>query len=187
MGSTQSNSSGSWSFVTGPLASGTYVFYATATNATGNTSPLSVGLDPVIGEPPASTASSTTLPVTGTMEISQPSDANLTFQAGSPGELVFDQPSTFAGTVAGFGAQDTIDLPSIAFGPQTTLGYLPNSNQTGGTLSVTNGSQSASIALLGNYMASSFAVVGDSHGGTMVTADASQSGNQSLLTNPQHA
>ena len=66
MGSTQSNSSGSWSFVTGALASGTYVFYATATNITGNTSPLSVGLDPVVGEPSASTATSTTLPVTGT-------------------------------------------------------------------------------------------------------------------------
>ena len=48
--------------------------------------------------------------------------------------LWLDQPATFMGKVSGFGAQDAIDLPSIAFGSQTTLGYSPNSNNTGGTL-----------------------------------------------------
>jgi hypothetical protein len=87
--------------------------------------------------------------------------------------------------VSGFGAQDVIDLPGIAFDAQTTLGYLADSNQTGGTLSLTDGAQSAKIALLGNYMASSFAVASDNHGGTMIT-EALQAGNQALLTNPQH-
>ena len=76
-------------------------------------------------------------------------------------------------------------MSGIAFDAQTTLGYLPNSNQTGGTLLLTDGTQSAKITLLGNYMASSFAVASDSHGGTMVT-EVSQAGNQSLLTNPHH-
>jgi len=35
-------------------------------------------------------------------------------------------------------------------------------------------------------MASNFAAVGDNHSGTLVIAEASQSGNQSRLTNPQH-
>jgi hypothetical protein len=67
-----------------------------------------------------------------------------------------------------------------------TLGYSPNSNATGGTLSVTDGAHSAKIALLGNYIASSFALASDNHGGTMVVAEAIQPGNQSLLTHPQH-
>ncbi len=185
LGTTVANASGSWSFATGALTSGSYFFYAKATNAAGNTSPFSAGLDPTIG-PATPTDPPAPLTVTGTTEIAQASSANIAFQSGDAGVLVLDQPSTFTGTVSGFGAQNGIDLPSIAFGPQTTLGYLPNSNQTGGTLSVTDGSHGANIALLGNYIASSFATAGDGHGGTMVVAEASQNGTQSLLTNPQH-
>jgi hypothetical protein len=106
---------------------------------------------------------------------------------GTTGALWLEQPTTFTGTVSGFGAQNVIDLPGIAFDAQTTLGYLPNSNGTGGTLSVTEGTLSAKIALLGNYMASSFVMESDNHGGTMVVAETSQAGNQTLLTASQHA
>ena len=186
MGTTQANASGSWSFTTGALATGSYIFYATASSSAGNTSPFSAGLDPTVGQPATTTTNSAPLTVAGTMEIAQASSANIAFQSGNPGVLVLDQPSTFTGTISGFGAQSAIDLPSIAFDQQPTLGYLPNSNQPGGTLSLTDGSHSANIALLGNYIASSFAVAGDNHGGTMVVAEASQSGIQPLLTNPQH-
>jgi len=105
--------------------------------------------------------------------------ANFDFASdGSGGTIVYDPPippsnalaptssaqtsggqsSNFTGTVSGFGAQDIIDLPGIAFDAQTTLGYLPDSNQPGGPLSLAGGAQSAKIALLGNYMASSFAL-----------------------------
>jgi len=87
---------------------------------------------------------------------------------------------------SGFGAQNAIDSPGIAFNAQTTLDYLPNSNNTGGALSVSGCSLNATIALLGNYMASSFAMESDHHGGTMVVAEAPQTGTQ-LLSNPQHA
>ena len=120
------------------------------------------------------------------LEINSPDSGSVTF-TGTTGSLWLDQPSTFSGTVSGFGAQNTIDLPGIAFNTQTTLGYSPNSNNAGGTLSVSDGSLNAKIALLGNYMASSFAVESDNHGGTMVVAEALQSGTQSLLANPQHA
>ena len=46
---------------------------------------------------------------------------------------------------------------------------------------------SANIALLGGYMASSFVMASDNHGGTMVVTAASQIGNQALLANPLHA
>ena len=52
---------------------------------------------------------------------------------------------------------------------------------------LTDGTHNAKIALLGSYMASSFVTESDYHGGTMVLAQATQSGNQPLLANPQHA
>ena len=88
------------------------------------------------------------------------------------------QAFNFTGTVSGFAGQNAIDLPGIAFDAETTLGYSPNSNTTGGTLSLTDSTHDASIALLGSYMASSFVMESDHHGGTMVLADATQSGNQ---------
>jgi hypothetical protein len=120
------------------------------------------------------------------LEIDTPDKGNVTF-SGTTGAVTLDQPATFTGKISGFGSQNAIDLPSIAFGAQTTLGYSPNSNNIGGTLSLTNGAQSANISLLGSYMASSFVMESDSHGGTMVLTDAIQSGNQALLTNPHHA
>ena len=110
------------------------------------------------------------------LEINTPDSSNVTF-TGATGKLVLDQPATFTGAVSGFGAQNGIDLSQIAFGANTTLGYSENNSGTGGTLTVSDGAQSAKIALLGNYMASSFAAAGDQHGGTLVT-EASQSANQ---------
>ncbi|HEX3945322.1 MAG TPA: Ig-like domain-containing protein, partial [Rhizomicrobium sp.] len=120
------------------------------------------------------------------LEVDTPDRGNITFSK-TTGTLSLDQPATFTGKVSGFNSQNTIDLPGIAFGAQTTLGYSPNSNNIGGTLSVTNGTQGANIALLGSYMASSFVMAGDSHGGTMILADATPSASQTLLTNPHHA
>jgi hypothetical protein len=119
------------------------------------------------------------------LEVNTPDQGNVTF-SGTTGTLWLDQPATFTGKVSGFGAQNSIDLPGIAFNAQTTLGYSPNHNNTGGILSLADGAQSANIALLGSYMASSFVVESDNHGGTMVLADATQSVSQSLLTNPHH-
>jgi hypothetical protein len=137
------------------------------------------------------TGGSATIATGATLELGAACSEAVTF-SGPTGTLVLGSSSTsggqnsnFTGTVSGFGAQDVIDLPGIAFDAQTTLGYLADSNQTGGTLSLTDGAKSAKIALLGNYMASSFAVASDNHGGTMVT-EASQASNQLFLTNPQH-
>jgi len=145
--------------------------------------------DPPASEPP--TGGSATIGTGATLELGAACSEAVTF-SGSTGTLVLGSSSTsggqssnFTGTVSGFGAQDVIDLPGIAFDAQTTLGYLPDSNQPGGTLSLAGGAQSAKIALLGNYMASSFAVASDHQGDSMVT-EAWQASNQALLTHPQH-
>jgi hypothetical protein len=68
-----------------------------------------------------------------------------------------------------FDAHSGIDLPDVAFGAQTTLGYAENGADTGGTLPVTDGRHAAAVALLGNYMAGSFVTGADGHGGTLIT------------------
>jgi hypothetical protein len=66
-------------------------------------------------------------------------------------------------------AAQGIDLANVAFGGQTTLVYTPNQNETGGSLAVSDGTHSASIALLGQYAAGDFHAASDFHGGTLVT------------------
>jgi hypothetical protein len=60
-----------------------------------------------------------------------------------------------------------IDLRDIAFEAQTTLAYSENAAATGGTLTVSDGRHTATIALLGNYMAGSFVTTADGHGGLL--------------------
>ena len=83
-----------------------------------------------------------------------------------------------------FGVQESIDLTGIRFGVHTTLGYSENSSDTGGILSVKEGTHVAKIALLGNYMAASFVTAADGHGGTLIM-EGSQTANQLVpLTTP---
>jgi hypothetical protein len=50
LGSTIANSDGSWSYTTHHLATGAHTFVATATDASGNASPFSSPLDPLVGQ-----------------------------------------------------------------------------------------------------------------------------------------
>jgi hypothetical protein len=76
----------------------------------------------------------------------------------------------------------SIDLSGISFGTHTTLPYSPSSDNTGGTLTVSDGLHAQNVALLGQYMASSFVMASDGHGGTLINdPPASQ---QPLLTHP---
>jgi len=74
----------------------------------------------------------------------------------------------------------------IAFGSNTTLGYAANSNNTGGTLTASDGTHTANIELLGQYMASSFAMSTDGVGGTLIQ-DLPPATLTHTLTQPQHA
>ena len=104
--------------------------------------------------------------------------ANFKFASdGSGGTIVYDPPVTPssgqntaapgpAAPSATIGTAETLDpadLPGIAFNVQSTLGYLPNSNQAGAIPSLPEAIQSANIALLGSYMASIFATASDHH------------------------
>ena len=90
------------------------------------------------------------------LEIDTPDSANVTF-TGSGGELVLDQPATFTGAIKDFGAQNAIDVLPVDFTSSGfALGYAENARGTGGILTISDGTHTASIALLGSYAAASF-------------------------------
>jgi hypothetical protein len=93
--------------------------------------------------------------------------------------------TSFVGTLEGLGGENRIDLTDVAFGANTTLGYSDNNNGSGGTLTVSDGASMATLALLGQYIASSFAMESDGNSGTVVSASVPD--NSNLLTQPQHA
>jgi hypothetical protein len=103
------------------------------------------------------------------LQLFGPSTANVTFEAGGTGTLNLDASTEFAGTVAGLATGNSLDLSDIGFGAGLTLGYAPNSGNTGGVLTVNDGVHTANIALLGQYAASSFVAASDGHGGTLIT------------------
>ena len=100
------------------------------------------------------------------------------------GTLKLENSSSFAGTVAGLCGQDAIDFADIGFGANSTLGYAANSDHSGGTLSVGDGTHMANIALLGSYMASTFVAASDGHGGTLISEAAHTSTQTPVVTQP---
>jgi hypothetical protein len=104
--------------------------------------------------------------------------------AADTGTLQLDNSATFSGTVAGMTGSDSIDFADIDPTKVQTPSY--NGDASGGTLSVSDGAHSANIALLGNYLASTFTAVSDGHGGTAVTDPAVLGGVAPLVT-PPHA
>jgi hypothetical protein len=81
--------------------------------------------------------------------------------------------------------QDTLDLRDI--NPATVQTPTYSGTSSGGTLTVTDGTHSANIALLGNYLASTFVASSDGHGGTAIVDPLLiASSQQTLLTQPHH-
>ena len=65
--------------------------------------------------------------------------------------------SDFGGSVSGFSSTDALDLFDIGFGAGGTRGYSGNGDNSGGTLSMSDGTNTANIALISNYTASATA------------------------------
>jgi autotransporter passenger strand-loop-strand repeat protein len=106
----------------------------------------------------------------GTLEIRNGGTAGtstITFASGG-GLLRLGNAQDFDGLIAGFDGPDRIDLADIAFGAGTTLAFAQAPDNTSGTLTVSDGVRSASLLLLGQYSAASFALTGNGAGGTMI-------------------
>jgi hypothetical protein len=112
-------------------------------------------------------ASSGSLTITNNaeLELYGPSKANVTFSSGT-GELKLDDSLAFTGRISGLTGADALDLSDVGYGPNTRASFSGNSK--GGTLTVTDGSNTAHIALLGNYLSSGWTLSSDGNGGVVV-------------------
>jgi hypothetical protein len=120
-----------------------------------------------------------------TLEVVSAYSGQVSFTA-STGTLELLNSSNFAGTVVGMMGQDTIDFADID--PTKVNHPIYSGTASSGTLTVTDGSHTANVALLGNYMASTFVASSDGHGGTsVVDPSATGTSQPSLLVQPQHA
>jgi len=119
-------------------------------------------------------------------EIFGASSQKVTFTSGDDEALRLDAAQSFTGKISGFTSDnagpDLLDLANLAFGPHMTVGYSGTS--AGGTLTIGNGTQTDKIALLGNYMASTFTLLNDWHGGTNVIVDPPKIAATPLIASP---
>jgi hypothetical protein len=116
-----------------------------------------------------------------TIEAWTVQNGNMTF-AGPNGMFVIDHasdPSFLGGSISGFVQGDQIDLRDIS-GGSATLDY--SGTAASGTLTINDGTNSASLLLFGNYMAAfgqsdavHFNVGTDFQGGTLITTDITNS------------
>jgi hypothetical protein len=99
-----------------------------------------------------------------------------------------DNAPQFTGTVSGLAPGDSIAMTDIGFATLAPLKYTPNSGNTGGTLTVSDGTNIAKIALLGQYIAAGFHDAPDIGTGTVITYTPSGTQpNEALLATPQHS
>ena len=103
------------------------------------------------------------------LEFASAASTNVALAADAVGKLILDDTLHFNGSVTGFDANDQLDLTHVAFVNGGGLSFSANESNTGGTLSVSNGLQSASILFDGQYDPSGFQVATDASGGTVVT------------------
>ncbi|HXU99359.1 MAG TPA: hypothetical protein VG166_02555 [Caulobacteraceae bacterium] len=111
----------------------------------------------------------------GTLYAKNKFTQNVTF-AGTTGVLELGVATAYTGAVSGLSktGTDWLDLADIAFTSGVTKATYSGTTASG-TLTVTDGTHTAHIKLMGNYTASTFTVSSDGHGGTKVVDPAAAS------------
>ncbi|HEY2177063.1 MAG TPA: hypothetical protein VGH15_00650 [Caulobacteraceae bacterium] len=104
----------------------------------------------------------------GTLDIVPAFSENVTF-TGTKGVLELGHSVSYKGKVSGLSTTgaSSLDLSDITFTSGTTKATYSGTT-TSGTLTVTDGTHTTHIALLGNYVGHVFSVSSDGHGGTTV-------------------
>ena len=140
----------------------------------------------VTDPPPVSLApqvANATISDGASLELPSGSSSNVQF-AGKTGTLPLDNSQHFGGQISGFGDQDVLDLIDMPFSANMTLGYAANVDKSGGSLNINDGAHFAQLAVLGNYMATSFVTSSNGHGGALIEPSQTFSDSQSTLTRP---
>jgi VCBS repeat-containing protein len=105
---------------------------------------------------------------TASLDFGAASSAGVAIDEGASGKIILHDSDAFTGVIAGLDDDDLIDLRDIAFGVDSSLSYAADADGSGGVLTVSDGTHSASIALLGLYDAEDFHLEADDHAGTLV-------------------
>jgi hypothetical protein len=71
--------------------------------------------------------------------------------------------------ISGFGAGDIVRLASFRADATETLSFVENAANTSGTLTVTRGTQTATVTLFGQFVAAGFHVASDGGGGSVIS------------------
>jgi hypothetical protein len=101
-----------------------------------------------------------------TVEIPSAYSGTVSF-AGATGTLIIDDSTKFAGSFSGRLARgDVIDLTDITGGASVSLSYSGDTSH--GTLTVSDGTHSAKLAVTGNYSLGNFVASSDGNGGTSI-------------------
>jgi hypothetical protein len=118
----------------------------------------------------------------GTASGATPGSSTITFAGG--GTLKLDATGAYSVLVAGFGVPDQFDFSLINFASATS-GYSDNTSSD--TLTLSDGTHSASILLLGNYSPGLFQLNPEIGGGTgTVVTDPPLAGLSSFIAPPLH-
>jgi hypothetical protein len=102
----------------------------------------------------------------GSIEFGSTTTSNITFAPGADGTVTFDAASTLTGklSVTGFTLGDSVDLADINF-----TGSGPTLTYSKGLLTVSDGTHTAKLNMVGNYTLASFHAALDGSGGTLIT------------------
>jgi len=112
-----------------------------------------------------------------TLEFGGAADADVTFAEGD-GTLELDQAEDFTGTVAGFNEGDKLVLGDVEADSGTPITWQANDEGTGGTLTVSDGTNTADIAIDGQYEAAG--AEANAEGGTVLSYDAPAADHEML-------
>ena len=170
LGSAMAEGSGVWTSSPGTWADGTYSLTAAAMDWPGNVSfaspPIGAAADTGTQLSTVFSGASTVAVTNGaTVAIDGVSAQSVVF-TGDTGTLELVDAVAFTGKISGLAGVDALDLADVSYGANTTATFSGNIN--GGILTVTDGTDTAHIALVGDYLNSAWTLSSDGHGGTTV-------------------
>jgi autotransporter passenger strand-loop-strand repeat protein len=135
----------------------------------------------------------------GTMEIASGGSvgsSGTVYFASAAGTLQLDDSQHFSGQISGFDAYagsgsaseatNYLDLRDILYGPSTNVSFVEANNSESGTLTVTDGTHTANLVLLGDFVTGDFKKESDGFGGTDVY-DPANSAQLGTVVAPTHS
>ncbi|MDA9391120.1 hypothetical protein WN73_10555 [Bradyrhizobium sp. CCBAU 45394] len=125
-------------------------------------------------DPPADTPM--TIETGAVLNLREASAQSVTFAngTGTTGTFAIEHAADFTGVINGFAGDgtaansDLLDLKDIGFSSLTGVTYTENADHLGGVLTLSDGTDTATIRFAGSYSIDSFHFANDGNGGTLV-------------------